>query len=46
MCAGTTAGGSTVAATDKDSIMFALFGYTFRFSTVAKDGTELNAWTL
>lgn len=46
MCAGTTAGGSTVAAPDKDSIMFALFGYTFRFSTVAKDGTELNAWTL
>ena len=44
LCAGITAGGTT-AAPDKDSILFALFGYTFRFSTVAKDGTELSSYT-
>jgi hypothetical protein len=45
MCAGLTTGGAKDLP-DKDSIMFALFGYTFRFSTLAKDGTELNSYTL
>lgn len=34
------------AVPSSDSIMITLFGYTFRFSTIAKDGSELNSYTL
>ena len=30
---------------DKDSIMITLFGYTFRFSTLSKQGKELSSYT-
>lgn len=35
-----------VAEVDKDSFFITLFGYTFRFSTLSKDGKELNSFTL
>lgn len=38
-----TAGPSPV---DKDSFFITLFGYTFRFSTLNKEGKELNSYTL
>ena len=31
---------------DKDSVLIKLFGYTFRFSTVSKEGKELTSYTL
>ena len=31
---------------DKDSILITLFGYTFRFSTLSKEGKELSSYTL
>lgn len=31
---------------DKDSIFITLFGYTFRFSTLSKEGKELSSYTL
>ena len=31
---------------NKDSVLITLFGYTFRFSTVSKDGKELSSYTL
>lgn len=33
------------AAVDKNSIFITLFGYTFRFSTLSKDGKELSSYT-
>jgi hypothetical protein len=39
-----TAGGTTPV--DKDSFFITLFGYTFRFSTLSKEGKELNSYTL
>jgi hypothetical protein len=33
------------AQVDKDSIFITLFGYTFRFSTLSKEGKELNSYT-
>lgn len=33
-------------AVDKDSILITLFGYTFRFSTLSKEGKELSSYTL
>ena len=30
---------------DKDSILITLFGYTFRFSTLSKEGKELSSYT-
>jgi hypothetical protein len=30
---------------DKDSLFITLFGYTFRFSTLSRDGKELNSYT-
>jgi len=39
-----TAGGAT--AVDKNSFFITLFGYTFRFSTLSKEGKELNSYTL
>lgn len=33
------------AAVDKDSLFITLFGYTFRFSKISKDGKELNSYT-
>lgn len=44
MCENVKAGEAAVPSSD--SIMITLFGYTFRFSTIAKDGTELNSYTL
>ena len=44
MCEKTKPGGKAIP--ESGSIMITLFGYTFRFSTVAKDGTELNSYTL
>jgi hypothetical protein len=44
MCENVKAGKDAVPGSD--SIMVTLFGYTFRFSTIAKDGTELNSYTL
>jgi hypothetical protein len=32
-------------AVDKDSILITLFGYTFRFSTLSKEGKELSSYT-
>lgn len=32
-------------AVDKDSILVTLFGYTFRFSTLSKEGKELSSYT-
>jgi len=46
LCEGIKQGGKAAPPPAKDSIMFALFGYTFRFSTLAKDGSELNSYTL
>ena len=34
------------AVVDKDSIFITLFGYTFRFSTLSKEGKELYSYTL
>lgn len=34
-----------VAKVDKDSFFITLFGYTFRFSTLSKEGKELNSYT-
>lgn len=31
---------------DKDSLIISLFGYTFRFSTLSKEGKELSSYTL
>jgi hypothetical protein len=31
---------------DKDSVFITLFGYTFRFSTLSKEGKELSSYTL
>jgi hypothetical protein len=45
LCENTKAG-ATPPIPDSGSIMITLFGYTFRFSTIAKDGTELNSYTL
>ena len=39
-----TAGGASPV--DKDSFFITLFGYTFRFSTLSKEGKELNSYTL
>jgi hypothetical protein len=33
-------------AVDKDSFFITLFGYTFRFSTLSKEGKELSSYTL
>jgi hypothetical protein len=33
------------AVVDKDSFFITLFGYTFRFPTLSKDGKELNSFT-
>ncbi len=33
-------------AVDKDSLIITLFGYTFRFSTLSKEGKELSSYTL
>lgn len=33
-------------AVDKNSILITLFGYTFRFSTLSKEGKELSSYTL
>ena len=33
-------------AVDKDSFFITLFGYTFRFSTLSKEGKELSSFTL
>ena len=33
------------AAVDKNSIFITLFGYTFRFSTLSKEGKELSSYT-
>lgn len=33
-------------AVDEDSFMITLFGYTFRFSTLSKEGKELSSYTL
>jgi hypothetical protein len=38
-----TAGDTPV---DEDSVFVTLFGYTFRFSKIAKDGKELSSYTL
>lgn len=38
-----TAGGTTPV--DKDSFFITLFGYTFRFSTLSRDGKELSSFT-
>lgn len=32
-------------AVDKDSVFITLFGYTFRFSKISKDGKELSSYT-
>ena len=37
--------GPTTAAVDKDSFFITLFGYTFRFSTLSKEGKELSSYT-
>lgn len=42
-CAPPAAAGITPV--DKDSVFITLFGYTFRFSTIAKDGKELSSYT-
>jgi hypothetical protein len=34
-----------VTAVDQDSVFVTLFGYTFRFSKIAKDGKELSSYT-
>lgn len=44
LCAGTEAGKNIQV--DKNSLMITLFGYTFRFSTLTKEGTELSSYTL
>ena len=33
------------APVDPDSVFVTLFGYTFRFSKIAKDGKELSSYT-
>jgi hypothetical protein len=38
--------GDATKEVDKDSIFVTLFGYTFRFSTLSKEGKELNSYTL
>lgn len=43
-CAPPAEAGKT-APVDKDSIFITLFGYTFRFSTLNKQGKELNSFT-
>jgi hypothetical protein len=35
-----------VVKVDKDSVFITLFGYTFRFSTLSKEGKELSSYTL
>lgn len=42
-CAPPAAAGGTLP--DQDSVFVTLFGYTFRFSKVAKDGKELSSYT-
>jgi hypothetical protein len=42
-CAPPATAGAT--AVDKDSFFITLFGYTFRFSTLSKDGKELSSFT-
>lgn len=42
-CAPPAEAGATVP--DKDSVFITLFGYTFRFSKIAKDGKELSSYT-
>lgn len=42
-CAPPAEAGATVP--DKDSVFVTLFGYTFRFSKIAKDGKELSSYT-
>jgi hypothetical protein len=44
-CAPPATAGAT-AGVDKDSFFITLFGYTFRFSTLSKDGKELSSFTL
>jgi hypothetical protein len=36
---------TTVDPVDKDSFFVTLFGYTFRFSTLNKEGKELSSYT-
>jgi hypothetical protein len=43
-CAPPAAGG-VAAAVDEDSLFITLFGYTFRFSKLGKDGKELSSYT-
>lgn len=42
-CAPPAEAGAT--APDKDSVFITLFGYTFRFSKIGKDGKELSSYT-
>lgn len=42
-CAPPAAAGA--ASVDKDSLFITLFGYTFRFSTLSKEGKELSSYT-
>jgi hypothetical protein len=34
-----------LAKVDEDSVFITLFGYTFRFSKIGKDGKELSSYT-
>lgn len=43
-CAPPASAGKVVV--DKDSVFITLFGYTFRFSTLSKEGKELSSYTL
>jgi hypothetical protein len=43
-CAPPATAGAT-APVDKDSFFITLFGYTFRFSTLNKEGKELSSFT-
>jgi hypothetical protein len=42
-CAPPAAAGASVV--NKDSIFITLFGYTFRFSKLSKEGKELSSYT-
>jgi hypothetical protein len=42
-CAPPAAAGAV--SVDKDSVFITLFGYTFRFSTLSKEGKELSSYT-
>jgi hypothetical protein len=44
-CAPPATAGAT-SPVDKDSFFITLFGYTFRFTTLSKDGKELTSFTL